>query len=85
MLAVVPSRLVLVLFRYAQPILISRTISFVSQPVAIAEGDDKGSDLIIATFIIYTGLAVWLVLLSHYMRKPANPPCRLLWSFTSTG
>ena len=52
-------RLILIAFRYSQPILINSTIRYVTEPVTeIEEPDVTGYHLILAAFIIYVGSAV---------------------------
>lgn len=59
-LSVIPPRLMLVFFRYAQPLLISRTISFLEQPVAVGEELNPRYQIILAAAVIYVGMAVRL-------------------------
>jgi hypothetical protein len=52
-------RLILITFRYSQPILINSTIRYVTGPVTeIEEQDVTGYNLIFAAFVIYVGSAV---------------------------
>jgi ATP-binding cassette subfamily C (CFTR/MRP) protein 1 len=52
-------RLILIAFRYSQPILINSTIRYVTGPVTeIEEQDVTGYNLILAAFVIYVGTAV---------------------------
>jgi len=52
-------RLMVIAFRYSQPILISSTIKYVTQPVTEFEGQETTGDrLILAAFIIYVGNGV---------------------------
>jgi ATP-binding cassette subfamily C (CFTR/MRP) protein 1 len=52
-------RLAWIIFKYSQPVLINRTIRYVSEPVTEIEGRDMtGYYLILATFIIYVGAGV---------------------------
>ena len=53
-----PPRFFLILFRFAQPILISRTITFLSGAEAEESGRLSGGNLIWATVLIYGGIAV---------------------------
>jgi hypothetical protein len=57
-LHVIIPRSLLTAFRYCQPLLISRTISYVSHDQPPLEGRNEAFRLILFTFIIYTGMAV---------------------------
>lgn len=64
LLSVVPPRLCLIGFNYAQPFLISRMISFVNQPRA-SQNYNQSLGLIAAAALIYTGVAVSTVCYMH--------------------
>ncbi|OCK85970.1 putative multidrug resistance protein [Lepidopterella palustris CBS 459.81] len=64
LLSVVPPRLCLIGFNYAQPFLISRMISFVGQPRA-SQNYNQSLGLIAAAALIYTGVAVSTVCYMH--------------------
>ena len=51
-------RLLLILLRCCQPLLISRAINFVEQDLAPFENRNEAFRLILFTFLIYTGMAV---------------------------
>ena len=52
-------RLMLITFRFSQPVLIINTVEYVMKPVTEAEKhDNTGYHLIFATFIIYVGYGV---------------------------
>ncbi|KAI3325328.1 ABC transporter [Xylariaceae sp. AK1471] len=52
-------RLLMIAFRYSQPIFINSTIRYVTEPITETEGrDTTGYYLIFAAFIIYAGLGV---------------------------
>jgi len=55
--SIVPPRIALIGFTFAQPFLISTTISYVDQPAA-QQNHNAGLGLIAAASIIYTGIAV---------------------------
>ena len=55
---VILPRLLLTTFRYCQPLLISKAISFVNTPMPDAERRNEGTKLVILTFVIYIGIAV---------------------------
>lgn len=57
LLSIIPQRLCLIGFYYAQPFLISRLISFVSEPSS-PQNSNAGLGLIAAAALIYTGIAV---------------------------
>lgn len=64
LLSVVPPRLCLIGFNYAQPFLISRMISFVSQPRE-SQNYNQSLGLIAAAALIYIGVAVSTVCYMH--------------------
>lgn len=52
-------RLLMIAFRYSQPIFIKSTIKYVTEPSLTVQGrDDTGYYLILAALVIYVGLAV---------------------------
>ncbi|KAH8812816.1 putative multidrug resistance protein [Xylogone sp. PMI_703] len=52
-------RLIMIVFRYSQPILINNTIRYVTEPMNETEGrNDTGYHLVLAAFVIYVGLGV---------------------------
>ncbi|KAH8891439.1 P-loop containing nucleoside triphosphate hydrolase protein [Thozetella sp. PMI_491] len=52
-------RLATIVFRYSQPIFISKMIKYVTEPVSQgAESDITGYDLVLAAFIIYIGVTI---------------------------
>lgn len=57
-LSVIPPRLLLTLFRYGQPVLIDRTIEYISEASEMTESSKNGNELVIAATIIYVGMAV---------------------------
>jgi ATP-binding cassette, subfamily C (CFTR/MRP), member 1 len=57
LLAAVPPRICLIAFNYAQPFLITRLISFVSEPTT-PQTHNHGLGLIAATAVVYCGIAV---------------------------
>jgi ATP-binding cassette, subfamily C (CFTR/MRP), member 1 len=76
LLSVVPPRLCLIGFNYAQPFLISRMISFVNQPRA-SQNYNQSLGLIAAAALIYTGVAV-SVFISPRKDRDANKVPRYL-------
>lgn len=49
----------MIAFRYSQPILINRTIEYVTESITeVNDRDDTGYYLILATFVIYVGSGV---------------------------
>jgi ATP-binding cassette subfamily C (CFTR/MRP) protein 1 len=59
-------RLGLIAFRYSQPIIINKTIRYVTKPTTeMEERDITGYHLIIATFIIYIGSGVSCLLVNY--------------------
>ncbi|KAF4624351.1 hypothetical protein G7Y89_g13820 [Cudoniella acicularis] len=58
LLAVVFPRLSLIALKFSGPLLISRTIKYVSEPVTMLGEDNTGQILIIAAIFIYTGIAI---------------------------
>jgi hypothetical protein len=66
LLSVMPARICLIGFNYAQPFLISRMISFVSVPQNSSEYRNRSLGLIAAAALIYVGVAVSTVV---YMRQ----------------
>lgn len=64
LLSVVPPRICLIGFNYAQPFLISRMIGFVNQPRA-SQNYNQSLGLIAAAALIYTGIAVSTVCYMH--------------------
>ena len=67
MLVVIP-RLFLVGFTIAQPLLIKRAVSLLSQP-DIQEKRNVGRALIGATALIYLGLAFCIAFYKHYIYR----------------
>ncbi|KAH8799341.1 putative multidrug resistance protein [Xylogone sp. PMI_703] len=59
-LRIAPPRLFLIGFTYAQPFLISTTISYVEEP-RLRENSNNGLGLIAAAFFVYTGIAICTV------------------------
>lgn len=57
-MVVIPPRLALTLLRCCQPLLISRTIKFVTNDLSPFETRNEGFRLLLAAFVIYTGMAV---------------------------
>lgn len=57
-LAAIPSRIFLIGFRYAQPILISYTIQHVSNTTQLSTREADSFMIILAAIFIYLGLAV---------------------------
>ena len=51
-------RALFTVFRYCQPILISRTISYVGSDLPPLENRNEAFRLLLSTFIIYAGMAV---------------------------
>jgi ATP-binding cassette subfamily C (CFTR/MRP) protein 1 len=67
--SVVPARVCLIGFNYAQPFLISRMISFVSRPQDSAEYHNHSLRLIAAAALIYVGIAISNVLYMHQLYR----------------
>ncbi len=57
-LDIVLPRILLTVVRYCQPLLISRTIAYISSDLPLLEDRNEAFRLILLTFIIYTGMAV---------------------------
>ena len=76
LLSVVPPRICLIGFNYAQPFLISRMIGFVNQPRA-SQNYNQSLGLIAAAALIYTGIAV-SVFISPRKDRDANKVPRYL-------
>lgn len=57
-LNVVIPRLLFSAFRYSQPFIISRAITYVSSDLSPFEDRNEAFRLILLTFVIYTGMAV---------------------------
>lgn len=83
MLGVAIPRLLSVVFRFAQPVLINVTIRYVTQPATQSEGteDVTGTQIIFAAIIIYSGtivssaysrLATFLQYSNTYSRSPTT-------------
>ncbi|KAK3319199.1 ABC transporter [Apodospora peruviana] len=58
-LDVVLSRIMFTIFRYGQPLLISRTITYVSSNYSPLEDRNEAFRLILLTFVLYTGMALF--------------------------
>jgi ATP-binding cassette, subfamily C (CFTR/MRP), member 1 len=65
LLAVVPARICLIGFNYAQPFLISRVINFVGELDKSSKHRNQGLGLIAAAALIYIGVAIATVLYMH--------------------
>ncbi|KAH8658409.1 hypothetical protein BX600DRAFT_469082 [Xylariales sp. PMI_506] len=69
LLAAAIPRMFLVVFLYAQPILINRTIQYVTQP-ATEDADDKtGKHLIIAAIVIYSATAIFRCIYQQLLNR----------------
>ena len=69
LLAVVPARVCLIGFNYAQPFLISRMIHFVSEPRDSSKYYNQSLGLIAAAAVIYIGVAVSTVRYMHQVYR----------------
>ena len=56
--AIIIPRALFTVFRYCQPVLISRTIAYVGSDLPPLENRNEAFRLILATFVIYAGMAV---------------------------
>lgn len=57
-LDVVPPRILSALFRYCQPLIISRAITYVNSNLDPMEDRNEAFRLILMTFVVYIGMAV---------------------------
>jgi ATP-binding cassette subfamily C (CFTR/MRP) protein 1 len=69
LLAVVPARVCLIGFNYAQPFLISRMINFISEPRDSSKYYNQSLGLIAAAAVIYIGVAVSTVRYMHQVYR----------------